>query len=370
MKQRTNEAKWIEAQNRWQINVTNADGKRKTFCSTAGASTRKGKLEAERKADEWLESCLCSKSLRVNDAFGMYLDNLKKTTSKGHWEPYASISRRWIFPVCGTKKIVSLTEGDCERIIATACAAGKSKKYLLSIRKCIVGFLKFCRKNKLTELFPEDLKIPYGAKTSERFTFTEEEIRVLFTPCKWRYAHMYRFLLLSDLRPGELLGLQWSDFEGDAFTVNRAINAKGEVTTGKNQNARRTLKLTPLAAKEIQAQRDMLKAEGIVSPWVFPGTRGKPLGQNELRSHWYEYSDKTGICKRTTKDGKERRITPYEFRHTCYSVNKDMPDTLKKMAFGHSRNFDGDRVYNHEMSGDMDRIAEYSQAAFARILDK
>lgn len=368
MKQRTNEAKWSKSENRWRISVTNGDGVRKVFCSATGVSTRKGKLEAERKADEWLESGLGSKTLKVQDAFSLYLEHLKQTTSQGNWMPADSISRTWIFPICGTKKVSALTEGDCERIIATAYAAGKSKKYLCNIRGCIAGFLKFCRKNKLTALFPEELKIPNGAKASERFTFTEEEIRVLFTPCQWRYIHMFRFLLLSDLRPGELLGLQWADFEGDSFTVKRAINARSEVTTGKNKNARRTLKMTPLAAEEIQAQRDMLKAEGIVSPWVFPTSKGNPLCQNKMRYYWRGYCDKMQIGKRAEADGSERYITPYEFRHTNYSVNKEMPTALKKIAFGHSSNFDGDSVYSHVMEGDLDRIVAYNQEAFRRIL--
>lgn len=368
MKLRQNEAKWIEAQNRWQINVTSEDGKRKTFCSATGAVGKKGKLEAERKADEWLESNLRNKTAKVEDAFGRFIDHLKMTTSASHWKPYESIGKNWILPHYGSKKISALTEGDCERAIAYAFEAGKSKKYLTNIRGCISSFLKFCRKNKLSTLMPEELRIPSGAKESQRFTLTEEEIRVLFSPCEWRYIHMYRFLLLSDLRPGELIGLKWEDFDGDCFTVNRAINTHGGITAGKNHNAHRTLKLTPLAAEEIQAQRDMLKAEGLVSPWAFPTSKGNPVSQNKLRAYWRDYCERMQIGRRIESDGAERYITPYEFRHTCYSVNKDMPTTLKKMAFGHSRNFDGDRVYNHEMEGDRERIAEYSQEAFSRIL--
>lgn len=50
---RSAEAIWVEARNRWQINVQK-DGKRKNF--TSSLPGRKGKHEAELKADEWLES--------------------------------------------------------------------------------------------------------------------------------------------------------------------------------------------------------------------------------------------------------------------------------------------------------------------------
>jgi len=52
-KERRAEAVWIEARSRWQINVQR-DGKRKTF--TSSTPGRKGKHEAEGKADDWLEA--------------------------------------------------------------------------------------------------------------------------------------------------------------------------------------------------------------------------------------------------------------------------------------------------------------------------
>ena len=68
MKKRKNEAIWIEKRRYWQIKVTNEAGVRKTFCSSVGLSTRKGKLQAERKADEWLENGLVSTSNTVESA--------------------------------------------------------------------------------------------------------------------------------------------------------------------------------------------------------------------------------------------------------------------------------------------------------------
>ena len=51
-KLRTNEAAWNELQGRWCIRVQ-SDGVRKAFYSSKPG--KKGKIEAERKADEWLE---------------------------------------------------------------------------------------------------------------------------------------------------------------------------------------------------------------------------------------------------------------------------------------------------------------------------
>ena len=63
-------------------------------------------------------------------------------------------------------------------------------------------------------------------------------------------------------------------------------------------------------------------------------------------------------------------ITPYEMRHTFVSVNKEMPEGLKKLVVGHSRDMDTEGTYGHEMAGDLEKAAEYIDAAFRQLLAK
>ncbi len=55
-------------------------------------------------------------------------------------------------------------------------------------------------------------------------------------------------------------------------------------------------------------------------------------------------------------------------RHTFVSINDEMPTGLKKQVVGHSRSMDTEGIYGHKKAGDMRRAAEYSDAAFAKIL--
>ena len=61
MPTRKTEAAWIESRKRWQINVQ-IEGERRTF--TSSSPGRKGKIEAEKKADHWLESRLIGEATR------------------------------------------------------------------------------------------------------------------------------------------------------------------------------------------------------------------------------------------------------------------------------------------------------------------
>ena len=69
-KQRKTEAVWIESQQRWRVRVQ-IDGQRKPFYSPTPG--RRGKAEAERKADAWVESGKTDK-LRFGEAFEKFIE--------------------------------------------------------------------------------------------------------------------------------------------------------------------------------------------------------------------------------------------------------------------------------------------------------
>ena len=70
------EAKWMENQQRWQVKVQD-DGERKAFYSPIPG--RKGKIEAERKADKWLESHH-AKDVRFERLWDEFLEQLERSS--------------------------------------------------------------------------------------------------------------------------------------------------------------------------------------------------------------------------------------------------------------------------------------------------
>ena len=256
MPTRKNEAKWIEARQRWQINVMQ-EGERKTFvCSTPG---RKGKIECERKADKWLREHLSNESTRADIILDQWYESLKQSTSQSHYRQQDGYIRNWINPVIGRKKIGSVSKRDLQDIINKAYKEGDlAEKTLKNLRSCLVAFMKYCRSISCTTLFPEGLTIPRGARPSEKHIVTEEEIKTLFSVStalykgklvEDHYIHAYRFAVATGMRPGELIALQWTDIKNDRVTITKSINDYDELTRGKNANARRVIKLSSTAKK-------------------------------------------------------------------------------------------------------------------------
>jgi len=371
MASRKSEAYWSESLQRWQVKVQ-VDGQRKTFVSSKKNSqpnNKKGKIEAEKKADAWLEDRTADEKIRVEKAFAKFIASLKMTGTRDYYRKYEEYGRNWINPIIGTKRVRSLTKNDLQNVINNAFQKGHlAAKTLSNIRACLIAFINYCRNDNLTTFHPEKLTIPATAKRSEKTIVDPNDLKVLFTSSKSTfkgkiiddpYINAYRFAVLTGIRPGELIALRRRDIKGNKVTIMQSINDSGELTQGKNENARRVFKLGELALLVLLDQNDLLKKLNIDSEYVFPARDGDHMSQKQFRSAWKRYCDANNFTK---------YVTPYELRHTFVSINDEMPLALKKMVVGHSKSMDTEGVYGHRKQGDMDRAAVYIDAAFMKYL--
>lgn len=366
MPERKNEAIWIESRQRWQINVQ-MDGVRKTF--TSSTPGRKGKAAAERKADAWISGSSLSTDSNIGLLLDQYIKYLEETKSVGHAGQYEGFVRLYIKPIIGAKRISKLTEGDLQAVIDMSYSKRNlSAKTLKDVRGCMMNWLKWCRKRGLTHLYVEELLIPASAKKPEKRVVQPTGLKILFSSdmSMWRgkmrpdwYIHAYRFSVLTGLRPGELLGLERQDVNGSKITIRRAYNVHGEITQGKNDNARRTIYLSDRAKAELDTQLKMIQDSCNVIPlYLFPAPSGDRLSERNLYRAWRRYCKSNGIPP----------VSLYELRHTYISVNKEMPEGLKKMVVGHSKDMDTEGVYGHQLAGDLEKAAGYTEEAFKKIL--
>lgn len=367
MAERKNHAKWIESRQRWQINVQK-DGIRKTFVDYNPKPA--GQIAAEKKADKWLEGETVTKDAKISKLLEEYLAYLKENKSAGHYTQYEGFVRLYIQPVIGLKKATTLTEGDLQEVLDRAHKKKElAQKTLTDVRGCMMNWLKWCRARKKITLHPEGLTIPASAKRSEKKIVEPDGLKVLFSKDEAPYhravkpdffIHAYRFAVLTGLRPGELVGLERQDrVSATKIKIRRAVNVRGEVTEGKNKNAWRVFVLSAQAAAELDAQLEMLKKAGMITPYLFPDRRGERLRQGTLYQAWTRYCEYQEIP----------HVSLYELRHTYVSITDEMPDALKKMVVGHSKNMDTEGVYGHQKAGDLEKAAKYSEAAFLKVLN-
>lgn len=369
MRERKVEARFIESRQRWQCNVQ-TNGVRKTF--TSSIPGRRGKIDAERKADIWLDTQIVGENAKASATIAQYLETIDATASstyRAQQHYYMGMVRDCI----GNKKMVNITPRDLQAIVDKYYRFGKdgeglSAATLKGLRASMSAWLKYCRSMRCTTLTAESIKIPKAARQTEKTIATKEDIRVLFSvdATVWNgervrdfFVHAYRFLAVVGLRPGELLAIERRDIADGKLTIRHSYNNLGELTDGKNKNARRTIALPQIALDILDQQQEMLRERGIVSKYVFPDEYGRIIQQYNLRRTWRRYCESNGI---------NHAQTPYELRHTFVSIVDEMPRQLKKMIVGHSESMDTEGIYGHEKQGDMQRAATYMNDAFLSIL--
>lgn len=372
MATRQTEAVWNDKLQRWQCRVT-SNGIRKAFYSTkATGHTRKGKIEAEKKADEWLSKNIINDKLTVEAMSEQFLDSMR-ARSEQSYVANEKYMRLYILPVIGKKRLARLTELDLQRVIDYAYQSKHlSRKTLQNISACLMAYLKFCRKAKVCDLHPEDPPIiprsaPVGAKTilsedalhtlftdDTTFKYTRHQVkRVLQDPYIWRY----RFAVLYGLRPSELSGLMWDDISNGVMKIKRGYNTRNELTQGKNDNARRTEIITPTGQWILDAQKALCEEKNIHSVFIFPNMlTGEICTQKVAYDAYKRYCEHHGITE---------GATPYELRHTFCSINDEMPDYLKQQVMGHSRAMNTNKQYGHKKTSDMEKIANYLESTIS-----
>lgn len=354
MTTRTNTAKWTGT--RWRIDVQK-DGTRKSFYSSTPGRT--GQREANAKADKWLQTGVTDTTMRVRQAYGLWYAAQQETTSEGNCRNIATRWRCWIEPNIGNKKLSALTEQDLQNIVNKAYAAGLSKKTLSCLCSDLRALCKFCRAAKLTTFNPEGLRVPAGARLKGKKVLQPADLLTLFnvdtTLYKDQtvtddYINAYRFQVLTGLRPGELMGLQWPDIQGNTIHVQRAVNVRGEITKGKNQNAVRSFVLSAMARRVLEDQREITGHQDS----VFCITN-----EQHYYKRWKAYCTANGLTK----------VTPYELRHTFVSVVKTLPTGEVKGLVGHSLDMDTFGVYGHILTGEAEATAEAVEGTFLKILN-
>lgn len=365
MAERKNEASWIESRRRWQINVQH-DGQRKTF--TSSIPGRKGKIAAEKKADQWLANGSTLHIGRFPECYQSYLEKVQIETSTSNYRKLEQIGRLYLLPQLKNKKIHAITEQDWQDCIDNAYLNHHlSKKSLLHIRGAITSFCRYLRKNDRSIQLPEFLSIPKKATVGKRNILQPQDLQTLFTvdtvtihkqPEPAFFIHAWRFIVLTGLRRGELCGLRQEDIVNQTIQVRRSITEYNEITSGKNDNAQRIVPLSHYAQIVLAAQKQMLKDQGIISPWLFPDENGDILQPKHLYNKWRTYRRQHDI-----------HGSLHELRHTFISIAKaDVPEQLLKQVVGHSISMDTFGVYGHQIDGDTQRVANLLDHIFDQFL--
>ena len=157
------------------------------------------------------------------------------------------------------------------------------------------------------------------------------------------------FLLLYGMRRGEVLGLRWSDIEGETIRVRQQVQRlRGELVIGpvKTRAGKRDLPLLGLADEALTIRRgtQFLDCEHLGDAWTDTG-----LVFTTKTGHVVEPRNLNRSFDRICADNGIRRVKVHALRHTAASLLKSLgvPAKDAQVILGHAHPSTTEQIYTH-----------------------
>jgi integrase len=221
----------------------------------------------------------------VNDLAGRYLvEHVAKLAEATTQKDYRSVLEHDVLPALGKKKIAAVEREDIERL-HTAISKGAPVRANRALAIMASMFKK-----------ADDWKLRSGnpckgikrnqEHSRERYLTPQELERLvaaLGSDPNQEAADVFRLLLLTGARKGEVLAAQWKEFDfGEGLWTKPHAKTK----------QRRTHRI-PLNAPSRALLAERLKRRAGDTPWVFPGRNGNP--REDLKYCWKRLLRAAGI---------------------------------------------------------------------------
>ena len=189
----------------------------------------------------------------------------------------------------------------------------------------------------------DDLYIPKTVKpVKEKVILTEEHMAAFFDDSQpfanQYYVPYWRFALATGLRPGEILGLRYEDYDGTFCVVKRSINTHKNIRPGgKTKNAARKMALSELAKAAIEKQ--IAQTADLHSEYIFCRPDGGIASSAKINLRFKK------VCKTI---GAPEDISLYGCRHTFISyASRVLSESVLKPLVGHSVSMPTLTTYQH-----------------------
>lgn len=319
------------------------------------------------KASDWFEKWL-----------NVYIKPLRKNAT---YEQYKNIYKIHIEPAIGKKLMKNIKRYDIQQVIATmntrTIPARKDKKGKITVPEKPGGMsewtMKHARKvmhsafqqaldDKIIVENPViNIKIPKKQK-SIRKVFTAAELVAIFqqlSTSRWIWA--LRFMLVTGLRRGELLGLKWSDilYEDRKVAVMRSNSDDG---IGDTKSAKiHYAPLSDSAVYYLNRHKEVLEKE--CNPilynedlkkteLIFPNESGKMLQAKSFYTMLVRAAKKVNV-----------KATVHMFRHTFVYISKGLISLSElQEALGHGKKTTTLDLYGDMLSDTIDTSKKIDKA--------
>lgn len=349
----------------WRLTISNgydAQGRKQVFRATIHVDPSKTELSQRREAEKEAAKIEAdfqrhlltdSKKVRIADLCQEYLEVHEMAESTKAW--YRGLFKR-IIPALGKIAVQDLTPrqirefykqlANDEAMTARSKTGKLSGTYRLHHHRALSAVMGFALKSGYISVNPMQAIDPPRADTPEAEFLEDSEIAELMDVLENYPDLMWRSFFLLEIytscRPGEIIGLNWSDLEGDVLTIRAGSNRVNRKTIRtdrpKNKSSKRTLVLPQEVMIPLKhwrkEQREYRFKFGNAWPEesrdaIFTGDEGYRLDLSSPTQKW----------RKIQKAHNLKDAPLYSFRHTGASLLIASGADVKEVSarLGHSR---------------------------------
>jgi len=341
---------------------------RKTVSAATRAELQKKFKELQRQLDDGLPAP--DTSITVSYLIERWSkDVLSHQVSASASRNYLSVANRHIIPMIGRKRLTELTTSDVDRLISKKMGEGLSVSSVRRIRSVLAQAIdQGIRWGWVNRNVATLARAPKSVRSEGR-TLTVEEARHFLDQLKGhRLECLFTLMLMTGVRRGEALGLQWIDLDTrkGVITVRRQLRRDVDglvIRDTKTQRSRRVVNLPrPMLdmlkshRKEQDAARSALGPAWNESGFIFTTAIGGPLDPRNLLRDF----------KKVCRDAGLGDWHLHELRHSAASLMLAQGVKLQVVSevLGHSSIRMTADVYGHILDPDRESAA----AAMADVL--
>jgi integrase len=256
---------------------------------------------SKRTLTEYLESWLAAKQDVAIRTLKDYRDRL----------------RLHVIPLLGHQRLDQLRTEDIQQISAKMVerGLGRTIRYTYAILKQALG--RAVRLGYLTRNPAEYVILPRQSR-SEMKVLTPAQVNLfLEVTAGHPLRTLWCVLVTTGLRPGEALGLKWTDLDDSRVRVQRAVAQDDKngfyLSETKTDKSRRSVRLPAIALAALEAHRARQAAEILVAGpayerngLIFANSVGRLLDQSKIRKEFYRALKRAGLP----------RVRLYDLRHS------------------------------------------------------
>jgi len=350
-------------ENTWLIRIfrgRDAHGKRRFFNKTVHGTKRQAERERTRLLRERDMGTMVEPSRQT---VGEYVSQWLEVTVRAKVREvtrcsYAAWLTRRVIPAIGHMRLAALTTTDVQRLYNDMSAAGLSPRSVRYVHSILHSALEHAVRSNLIARNPAGSKLctlPRQIRKEMKALNPQEARRFLDEAQGNEWVALWTLLLTTGLRPGEAMGLKWSDLDGTRLVVQRALvwgyGGKWTLAEPKTAKGRRTVLLPERTAKTLRDHRRRQAEDRLAAgaqydshDFIFANELGRPTDIRALvRPHFNRILKAAGLP----------RIRLYDLRHTAATLLLS-GGTHAKVAsemLGHSSVTLTLDVYSHVLEG-------------------